>query len=47
MVSSEMIEVIGMSDRVIVMRHGTVAGQLEKREISEEAVIRLAMGAEA
>jgi ribose transport system ATP-binding protein len=47
MVTSEMIEVVGMSDRVIVMRHGAVAGQLEKHEINEEAIIRLAMGAEA
>ncbi|WP_153493403.1 sugar ABC transporter ATP-binding protein [Sinorhizobium medicae] len=47
MVSSDMMEVIGMSDRVIVMRQGAVAGELQKSQISEEAIIDLAMGTEA
>ncbi|RWR09238.1 sugar ABC transporter ATP-binding protein [Paenirhodobacter populi] len=47
MVSSEMIEVIGMSDRVIVMRRGAIAGELRKEQIGEEAIIHLAMGTEA
>ncbi|NMN71506.1 ribose transport system ATP-binding protein [Rhizobium sp. 57MFTsu3.2] len=47
MISSDMLEVVGMSDRVIVMRQGTIAGELQKNQISEEAIIHLAMGTEA
>ena len=43
-ISSEMQEVIGLSDRVMVMRTGRVAGTLSKDEISEDAIVRLAMG---
>ncbi|GAB0117715.1 sugar ABC transporter ATP-binding protein [Acidisoma sp. 7E03] len=42
MISSELPEVVGMSDRVYVMREGVVTGLLEKDAISEEAVIDLA-----
>ncbi|MBK8046467.1 MAG: hypothetical protein IPK16_04620 [Anaerolineales bacterium] len=42
--SSEMPEVIGMSDRVIVMRNGMVAGELGKDMINEYNLIKLAMG---
>ena len=44
MISSEMEEVIGMSDRVIVMHEGRLAGELPRTQISEEAVIQLATG---
>lgn len=44
MVSSELTEVIGMSDRVIVMREGTIAGRLNREELSEEAIMKYAMG---
>lgn len=43
MVSSELPEVIGMSDRVLVMRAGTIAGELPAAP-SEEAVMTLATG---
>jgi len=43
-VSSEMAEIIGLSDRVVVMRHGRKAGELARNEITEDAVVRLAMG---
>jgi ribose transport system ATP-binding protein len=43
-VSSEMPEIIGMSDRVIVMRNGAIAGELDKNEINEINLIKLAMG---
>jgi ribose transport system ATP-binding protein len=42
--SSEMPEIIGMSDRVIVMRNGMVAGELGKDMINEYNLIKLAMG---
>lgn len=43
-VSSEMPEVIGLSDRVVVMRSGSIAGELEGEDITEAAIVRLAMG---
>ncbi len=42
--SSEMPEVIGMADRVIVMRNGMIAGELEKGMINEFNLIKLAVG---
>lgn len=42
--SSDLMEVIGMSDRVLVMYEGSVSGILEKDEINEEAIMRYAMG---
>lgn len=44
MISSEMVELIGMCDRVDVMRHGTIVGELSKAELSEINLISLAMG---
>lgn len=43
-VSSEMEEVLSMSDRVIVMHEGRVSGELHRDELSEEAVMQLATG---
>ncbi|GAB3018460.1 sugar ABC transporter ATP-binding protein [Niabella terrae] len=45
MVSSDMEELIGLSDRIMVMKGGKIQGMLEKNEISEEAVLRLAIAA--
>ena len=45
-VSSEMEEVLGMSDRVLVMHEGRLTGELARGELSEEAVMHLATGAE-
>jgi len=42
--SSEMEEVLAMSDRVLVMHEGALAGELNRAELSEEAVMRLATG---
>lgn len=44
MISSDMEEVIGVSDRVAVMHEGSVSGVLERRQFSEYNVLRLAMG---
>ncbi len=44
-VSSEMEEVLAMSDRVLVMHEGALAGELKRDELSEEAVMRLATAA--
>jgi ribose transport system ATP-binding protein len=45
MISSDMEEVLGMSDRVLVMHEGRLAGELPRDRLSEEAVMRLATGA--
>ena len=47
MISSEMEEIIGVSDRVIVMHEGSVQGELTGDQINEEAVMSLAIGAAA
>ena len=44
MVSSYLPEVIGMSDRIVVMHKGRVMGDIEKAEASEELLLRLASG---
>jgi ribose transport system ATP-binding protein len=44
MISSDMEEVIGVSDRIVVMREGRIGGFLERPEFSEENVMRLAVG---
>ena len=43
MVSSELPEIVGMSDRVLVMRSGEAAGLLES-DISQERIMSLATG---
>lgn len=43
-VSSEMEEIIGMSDRVIVMHEGRITGELSREELTEERVMQLATG---
>ena len=43
MISSEMPEVLGMSDRIIVMHEGYITGELLRAEASQEAVMRLAV----
>jgi ribose transport system ATP-binding protein len=44
MVSSELPEVIGMSDRVMVMHEGRMIKELHKEELNEETVLHYAMG---
>ena len=44
MVSSEIPEVIGMSDRVIVMRDGLIASELSGEEVTPETLVRHAAG---
>lgn len=40
MISSEMPELIGMSDRIIVMHQGSVSGELTKRKSARNASLR-------
>ncbi len=44
MISSDLEEILGMSDRVAVLHEGRLAGILSRKELSEEAVMRLATG---
>lgn len=47
MISSELPEVLGMSDRIMVMRQGTIVKELSRAEASEEAIMKYAVGTEA
>ena len=44
MVSSELPEVLGMSDRVMVVREGLVRGIVHKEEANQENIMTLATG---
>jgi len=44
-VSSETAELMGICDRILVMRKGRIVGNLEKQDFSEEAILRLSIGA--
>jgi ABC-type sugar transport system ATPase subunit len=43
MVSSELPEVLGMSDRIIVLHEGWIKGELRRDEASQEAIMRMAI----
>ena len=44
MISSDMEEILGVSDRVAVMHEGAITGILERDQCSEENIMRLAVG---
>ena len=44
LISSELMELLGMSDRIAVMRGGRVAGVLNRAEATQESVLALALG---
>ncbi|WP_243398495.1 sugar ABC transporter ATP-binding protein [Deinococcus koreensis] len=44
MISSDLPEVLGMADRILVMREGALVGELSRAQASEEAVMFLATG---
>ena len=44
MVSSELPEVLGMADRIIVMREGRMAGEFARSEATPEKLVRAAAG---
>src|SRR5262249_49977409 len=46
MISSDLEEVLGMSDRVLVLHEGRLAGELSRAQLSEEAIMHLATGGE-
>ncbi|WP_313123204.1 ATP-binding cassette domain-containing protein, partial [Exiguobacterium sp.] len=44
MVSSDLPEILGMSDRVYVMREGKMSGMLTRQEATQESIMTLATG---
>jgi ribose transport system ATP-binding protein len=44
MISSELPEVLGMSDRILVLHRGRVAASLDARDATQEAVLAAALG---
>ena len=46
MISSELPEILGMSDRILVMHEGRIAGELSRAEATQEKIMHLATGGE-
>lgn len=44
MISSDMEEVLGISDRIVVMHEGQITGELQRDEFGEEPIMHLAVG---
>jgi rhamnose transport system ATP-binding protein len=47
MISSELPEILGMSDRIAVMHGGTIAGTLSRDDATQERILSLALGHKA
>ena len=47
MISSELPEVLGMADRVLVMREGRISATIDRKDATAESVMRAATGAAA
>ncbi len=43
MISSELPEILGMSDRIAVMHEGTIAGVLSRQEATQHNILSLAV----
>ena len=46
MISSELPEILGMSDRILVMHEGRIAGELSREDATQEKIMSLATGGE-
>lgn len=44
MISSDMAEILGVSDRVMVMHEGKVTGELKREEATQESIMKYAIG---
>jgi ABC-type sugar transport system ATPase subunit len=44
MISSDIEELVGLSDRVVVLRHGAIAGEFNRGEIDEHAIVATSFG---
>ena len=47
MISSELPEILGMSDRIMVMREGTIVNEVPRAQATEEVVMNYAVGSTA
>jgi len=44
MISSDLPEILGMSDRILVMHSGKINGELSREEATQEKILRYAAG---
>ena len=44
MISSELPEILGMSDRILVMRNGRIRAEFAARETTQQAILSAALG---
>jgi len=44
MISSDLLEVLGLTDRIVVMRGGRIAGEFSRAQATEEKIIACASG---
>ena len=47
MISSEMPEVMGISDRIVIIHEGRVSGECARRDFSQEKLMLMAIGGKA
>ncbi|MGO4838747.1 D-xylose ABC transporter ATP-binding protein, partial [Rhizobiaceae sp. 2RAB30] len=45
MISSDLIELIGLSDRILTLYEGKISGEIDRAQFSEELIMRHAAGA--
>ena len=46
MISSELLEILGMSNRIYVMSEGRITGELDAKEATEHEIMRMSVGSE-
>ena len=44
MISSDMPEILGICDRILIMHEGEISGELNREEASQEAIMKYAVG---
>ncbi|EIA22521.1 Ribose import ATP-binding protein RbsA, partial [Candidatus Arthromitus sp. SFB-1] len=44
MISSDLPEVLGISDRILVMSEGKITGELNREEATQEKIMKLSVG---
>lgn len=44
MISSDLSEILGISDRIIVMHEGNLSGELKREDANQESIMKLAVG---
>ena len=44
-ISSETSELMGICDRILIMRKGRIVGEINRKDYSEEEILRISIGA--